>query len=270
MTFLTWRAIYNRLPTDEKLAKLGINIILGCHCCAASNENNNLETVNHIFCQGEHARRVWCEITCTLGVRLTHSSLKILILNWWNTVTKNPIANFIIQALPSIICWEIWKARCSNKFDAINPSVYKTKANILFTIVQITKKKFGKANIVESWRNIHYILDTEIHYRTTTIVKWIKPPNMSVKLNNDGSCIQDRCDGDDQKLIGNLLFAYYINLGPGTSNIAEMAALLYGLKWCVNRGFSKIWIETDSMLLTRCIERDWDERLVIQFKMPEN
>ncbi|WMV41468.1 hypothetical protein MTR67_034853, partial [Solanum verrucosum] len=94
-----------------------------------------------------------------------------------------------------IICWEIWKARCSNKFDAINPYVYKTKANILFTIVQITKKKFGKANIVESWRNIHYILDAEIHYRTTTIVKWIKPPNMSVKLNSDGSCIQDRCGG---------------------------------------------------------------------------
>jgi len=37
-----------------------------------------------------------------------------------------------------------------------------------------------------------------------------------------------------------------------------MTALLYGLKWCANRGFSNVWVETDSMLLTRCIKREWN------------
>uniref|UniRef100_A0A0V0H2R1 Putative ovule protein n=1 Tax=Solanum chacoense TaxID=4108 RepID=A0A0V0H2R1_SOLCH len=37
-----------------------------------------------------------------------------------------------------------------------------------------------------------------------------------------------------------------------------MAALFYGLKWYANRGFSNVWVETDSMLLTRCIKREWD------------
>ncbi|KAH0652367.1 hypothetical protein KY289_030045 [Solanum tuberosum] len=79
----------------------------------------------------------------------------------------------------------------------------------------ITTKKFGKANIVESWRNIHYILEAEIHHRTTTIVQWIKPPNMSVKLNSDGSCIQGRSGGGVliRNSLGNLMFAYYINWG---------------------------------------------------------
>jgi len=114
---------------------------------------------------------------------------------------------------PPIICWELWRERCSNEFDAIKPYVYRSKANILFTIVQITKKKFGKANIEESWRNIHYILDAEIHHRTTTIVKWIKPPNMYVKLNSDGSCIQGGCGGGGliRNSLGNLVFAYCIN-----------------------------------------------------------
>ncbi|WMV36753.1 hypothetical protein MTR67_030138 [Solanum verrucosum] len=78
---------------------------------------------------------------------------------------------------------------------------------------KITKKKFGKANTEESWRNIHYILDAEIHHKTTTIVKCIKPPNMYVKLNSDGSCIQGHCGGGGliRNSLGNLVFAYCIN-----------------------------------------------------------
>ncbi|XP_015169571.1 uncharacterized protein [Solanum tuberosum] len=33
MCFLTWRAIYNRLSTDDQVEKLGINIEPGCYCC---------------------------------------------------------------------------------------------------------------------------------------------------------------------------------------------------------------------------------------------
>ncbi|KAH0668978.1 hypothetical protein KY289_023471 [Solanum tuberosum] len=83
---------------------------------------------------------------------------------------------------------------------------------------------------------------------------------MSVKLNSDGSCIQGRCGGGGliRNSFGNLLFSYCINLGPGMSNIAKMVVLLFGLKWCANRGFSKVWVETNSMLLAKCINKDWD------------
>lgn len=56
---------------------------------------------------------------------------------------------------------------------------------------------------------------------------------------------------------GNTLFAYSIPLGPGTSNMAEANAMLFGLKWCVNRGASLVLGETDSMLLTKCVNSEW-------------
>ncbi|KAG5594238.1 hypothetical protein H5410_035470 [Solanum commersonii] len=98
----------------------------------------------------------------------------------------------------------------------------------------------------KSWRNIHYILDAEIHHRTTTIVKWIKPPNMYVKFNSDGSCIQGHCGGGGliRNLLGNLVFAYYINW-----NLARVTSQKWQLFFMALN---------DSMLLTRCIKREWD------------
>ncbi|WMV41791.1 hypothetical protein MTR67_035176 [Solanum verrucosum] len=53
------------------------------------------------------------------------------------------------------------------------------------------------------------------------------------------------------------MFAYSFGLGQGTSNMAEALALLYGLKWCVGRGYDRVWEEMDSLLLVKCINGDW-------------
>ena len=37
-----------------------------------------------------------------------------------------------------------------------------------------------------------------------------------------------------------------------------MAALLYGLNLCANRGFSNFWVEIDPTLLTKYIKREWN------------
>ncbi|KAH0769685.1 hypothetical protein KY290_013666 [Solanum tuberosum] len=92
-----------------------------------------------------------------------------------------------------------------------------------------------------------------------TRVKWLKPPRNFIKLNSDGSCVQRSCGGgglirDNQ---GNMMFAYSLGLGQGTSNMAEARALLYGLKWCVSRGYDRVWGETDSLLLVKCINGEW-------------
>ncbi|WMV20142.1 hypothetical protein MTR67_013527, partial [Solanum verrucosum] len=98
-----------------------------------------------------------------------------------------------------------------------------------------------------------------VHQRTFIRVKWLKPPRNFIKLNSDGSCVQGSCGGgglirDNQ---GNMMFAYSLGLGQGTSNMAEARALLYGLKWCVSRGYDRVWGETDSLLLVKCINGVW-------------
>ncbi|XP_075099097.1 uncharacterized protein LOC142175982 [Nicotiana tabacum] len=56
---------------------------------------------------------------------------------------------------------------------------------------------------------------------------------------------------------GIVIFAYSIPLGPGTSNFAEAATVLIGIKWCATNGYGLSLGETDSMLLTKCIRREW-------------
>ena len=53
------------------------------------------------------------------------------------------------------------------------------------------------------------------------------------------------------------MFAYSLGLGQGTSNMAEAQALLYGLNWCVSRGYDRVWGETDFLLLVKCINGEW-------------
>ncbi|KAH0701790.1 hypothetical protein KY285_016068 [Solanum tuberosum] len=233
--------VANRLSTDDQVEKLGINNELGCYCCVNIPDNNSLETADHLLCKRNLAKIIWRSIAYSLGVRLIQNSLKLLLLNWWNTHTNNPIASFIIQALPPIICWEIWKTRCANKFEKVKPSPYRTNVNILFTLLQIMRRKFGKANIGETWRSLSNIFYANIHQHISNPVKWIKPPARTFKLNSDGSCLQGSCGGGGliRDSFGHTIFAYSINLGPGTSNMAEAAALLYGLKWCADKG--NVW-----------------------------
>lgn len=55
----------------------------------------------------------------------------MLLINWWNLRTRNPIAAFIAKTLPAVICWGFWRTRCSSKFEDENPSLYRTKTNVI-------------------------------------------------------------------------------------------------------------------------------------------
>lgn len=79
---------------------------------------------------------------------------------------------------------------------------------------------------------------------------------------------------------GKIIFAYAIPLGlgiipspiltkklkeaskteereEGSSNYAEAAAMLFGLRWCLNNDPRLVWGETDYLLLTNCIKKVW-------------
>lgn len=78
---------------------------------------------------------------------------------------------------------------------------------------------------------------------------------MAIKLNSDSSCIDGNCGigGVTRDNNGKFIRAYSIYIGPGTSNLAESKAMLYGLQQCWQRGLHAIVAETDSKLITSCV-----------------
>ncbi|KAH0676527.1 hypothetical protein KY285_024328 [Solanum tuberosum] len=78
-----------------------------------------------------------------------------------------------------------------------------------------------------------------------------------VKLNSDGRCRDGICGGGGvvRDSMGALIMAYSIPLGAGTSNWAEAKAMLFGLKWCIERRYRLVIGETYSLLLSSCTSR---------------
>lgn len=59
MSFMLRRAIGNRLSTDNKVARMGIQLSPQCYCCNNTIITTELEDVNHLFCLGDHAKKTW-------------------------------------------------------------------------------------------------------------------------------------------------------------------------------------------------------------------
>ncbi|WMV30182.1 hypothetical protein MTR67_023567 [Solanum verrucosum] len=80
ISFLLWRALRYKLPTNEILAAFEVEPVK-CFCCL----KQGWDEVDHIFIQGHFAG-------------------------------KNVAQTTIIETLPIVICWNLWKNRCSAKY----------------------------------------------------------------------------------------------------------------------------------------------------------
>ena len=91
------------------------------------------------------------------------------------------------------------------------------------------------------------------------LIKWIQPPHNVLKLNTDG-CSKGNpgISGGGEVLRdarGNLLLAFSCSFGLATSLQAEVCALIFGVKLCLEKGFSSFEVELDSLVLVQILHR---------------
>ncbi|XP_060212091.1 uncharacterized protein LOC132639670 [Lycium barbarum] len=107
MSFLTWRAIHNKFSTNQRVSRFGITISQNSHCCATVNSMTEMESSDHLFCKGDLARKIWHHFAGPMGIAYRNINLKMMLLNWWNHKSHNPITNYITKIIPPIVCREI-------------------------------------------------------------------------------------------------------------------------------------------------------------------
>uniref|UniRef100_M1BVH0 RNase H family protein n=2 Tax=Solanum tuberosum TaxID=4113 RepID=M1BVH0_SOLTU len=157
------------------------------------------------------------------------------------------------------ICWELWRSRCNHKYETIKPSVYRSKRNITNILFFTLQSNFDRIKVENSWENINQIFDVSINHKNAIRVNWIRLPTMFAKLNTNGSCVNGRCGGGGilRNALGQVIMAFTINLGEGTSSWAEAMSMLHGMQLCIQRGVNMIIGETDSILLAKAITKSW-------------
>ncbi|WMV45633.1 hypothetical protein MTR67_039018 [Solanum verrucosum] len=252
MSFLVWRALRYKLPTNEKLATFGVEPVR-CYCCI----QRGWDEVDHIFNQGSFATHIWTSFLSPMGVTFQRSSLSNHISRWNDIQGKNEAHKTLIETLPIVVCWNLWKNRCSAKYGGKKSSSSSVKYMILKDILHLLNTVFPYICWPAQWTEVVDLIASCKHDVKVTCVTWKTPPPSSYKLNTDGSALHNpgKIGGggilrDEQ---GKIIYAFALPLGEGTNNQAEIQAASYGLNWCIQHGYNKIILEVDSELLTKWI-----------------
>ncbi|XP_070039476.1 uncharacterized protein [Nicotiana tomentosiformis] len=104
-----------------------------------------------------------------------------------------------------------------------------------------------------NWQELYPFIENLQHQTISTQVVWNKLIHGFVKINSDGSALTNQRNIGAGVIIRdhNCAFIHAItaHLGEGTNNFVETEAALLGIQWCLNNGFTKVHLESDSALL---------------------
>lgn len=148
ISFLSWRLIRGKLPFDDTINRFGKHLISRCSCCSAPER----ESIHHVFICSEAAQTLWKFFGHPLGIKHQLWPIKGLLSWWWQTRTKNKVHKFLIQIVPVVICWEVWRNRCACRYGN-QKKFYKSRMkNQIYWIIRATlNKAFPKCQLTMPW-----------------------------------------------------------------------------------------------------------------------
>lgn len=98
--------------------------------------------------------------------------------------------------------------------------------------------------------------------RKELIVRWEKPPGGWIKLNTDGASRGNpgiaAAGGVFRDDKGESVCGSGANIGIATAAVAELWGLLYGLQIAWDRGWRRVFVELDSMLVLEVVQKGVD------------
>nr|XP_010313000.1 uncharacterized protein LOC104644619 [Solanum lycopersicum] len=253
IAFFIWRALKGKLPTNELLQKFG-KAISECYCCYI----NDKDDINHILINGNFAKHIWKTHAATLGIVPVNTTLRAQLLKWKDQQSNNELQKLLIQILPNLICWHLWKNKCAVKYGKKSSNIYRVQHGIFKDVMQVIKLVFPSIPWQSSWSKLINIVEHCKQQYNIVLVRWNKPVLGTHKLNTHGSAIQNSGKIGGGGILrdhqGKIVYAFSLPFGFGTNNIAEIKAALYGLEWCEKHGYKRVELEVDSELLYNWIK----------------
>ncbi|XP_019252907.1 PREDICTED: uncharacterized protein LOC109231725 [Nicotiana attenuata] len=256
IAFFMWKVWRNKLPLDDFFRKLGYLMASKCWCCTEPKE----ETMQHLFFTSYAANKVWRYYLGHAGISMEGITLHQAIIKCW-TAEVIPRLKPIMQALPSVILWELWKRRNSYKYGysvTINRVVYQ----ISTTMQSLIKlRKPAMQNVPNRWPDMLKMMEQYTPILKYSKVLWELPQQGWIKVNTDGasrgnpgrSSIGFALRNEE----GDLVYACGKEVNEGSNTSAEAMAIYEALKFCIDNDYVLIELHTDSMMLKNVITGTW-------------
>ncbi|XP_019237121.1 PREDICTED: uncharacterized protein LOC109217336 [Nicotiana attenuata] len=208
--------------------------------------------------------RLWRKKIATDDIRRRQGQM--VIRHWWYAQCC-PKLKPLFQAVPTIITWELWKRRNAGKHGG-SVSTNRVIHEINRTLHQLARVRYAwMPNIPLLWPDIIQYFEGYKPILITTRVTWQLSFHGWYKCNIDGAskgnpgpsslgfCMRN--DEDD------VVYARALDLEVTTNVVVEAKAILQGLEYCVEHDLHPLILETDSLVMKKVIEREWDPPWVI-------
>ncbi|MQL81184.1 hypothetical protein Taro_013643 [Colocasia esculenta] len=250
-----WKLLYRAVPVDSRISDQGVPIVSQCSCCSEP----SCEDLNHLFISSDLASKLWWWASSNLHLQLS-TNANITSRFWQVLCQSNPSTphGFINLYSTMLILWEIWRARCSLRFEGKRLSFHRITHNINFMIsLSLDAANFRVVSLGQNLQDIYSLgFSLNIKHVSFKLIRWILP-SKGLVLNvdgaskgNPGTCGGGGCVRDCN---GNLLFAFAHFYGFGSSLVAETRSLCDGLRLALDHGFHLAEIRSDSLTLVNSI-----------------
>ncbi|XP_075091563.1 uncharacterized protein LOC142171763 [Nicotiana tabacum] len=187
-------------------------------------------------------------------------SLHQAIVRCW-TAKVVPRLQPIMQALPSIRVWELWKRINGNKYGdpvTINRVIFQISSS-LQSLVNVRKPSLHK--MPHNWSELLYVMENYTPALKITKVIWNYPDPGWIKVNTDVASRENPGRSSIGFVLrneeGDIMYAWGKEIEEGTNNEAEVRAVLEALRYCLNHDYVLIELHTDSMMIKNVLQGTW-------------
>ncbi|PRQ42072.1 putative RNA-directed DNA polymerase [Rosa chinensis] len=266
-SFLAWRILLDRLPTDDRLKRGGIPIVSICQLC-----NSSAESALHLFLHCPFSQHLWGWLATQFGTSFpAYDSL----LDFWVGFCQkgfSPQLYNLWLAAGLLTFMEIWKARNRLRFDNRSPIFSTLCCSIMAWIRQFGSLVPGYYKGVLDSRLLSSLGVCPKPRKAPKIqrVLWHPPLPPWVKVNTDGLAKGNpgpaACGGVFRDASGVYLGSFCQPLGCNSSFYAELYAVIVSIEVAFTRGWTTLWLESDSIsvlasLSSNSFSPPWDLRV---------
>ncbi|XP_058781014.1 uncharacterized protein LOC131655124 [Vicia villosa] len=248
-SMLVWKIMHRKVSTDENLNLRGFLFPSMCSLCLCHEENTN-----HLFFNCSFAVNIWrwfsSQTQSHLVINSLDDCLQVLRRSW------NPQSLAVIKA--SMVCTfsQIWHARNLARFEGKHLH-WKN----CITMIMARAKLVGSTTTRKSDNSIHnfFVLKNfEVTIQPRVPKRCIDslwfPPDVSwIKCNIDGAAAGSPFLAASGGLFrdnqANHIISFCTFLGTGSPLFAEFMAAIIAIEKAKEMLWSKLWIETDSLIV---------------------
>ncbi|XP_019418611.1 PREDICTED: uncharacterized protein LOC109329402 [Lupinus angustifolius] len=246
-SFITWRLMLGKLPTDENLKLRGLALVSKCNLC-----NEFQEDMDHLFFNCKFALAIWDWFFFTFGTYTANQTLPQLICNESRNFSSQTREIFIACVVHTIAT--IWYCRNQTRFNdhiiSINQAIAKIKRASSFSGI-CSKSTSLSCSVAELLllRNFQTPLRISKAPRIVEVV-WERPREGWIKVNTDGAAKgfpgMAGVGGIFRNNHGECIACFAEFIDYQSVLYAEFFAVIQAVKLACNNGWNHLWIECDS------------------------